>query len=74
MENVSQMSKVLLRKKEALPDLEQQFKEASARFQEASKARQQKYLADELKRELAWAHVAVKAEVCTSRLRCIHGC
>ncbi|THH19093.1 hypothetical protein EW146_g2017 [Bondarzewia mesenterica] len=62
MENVSQMSKVLARKKEALPDLEAQFEEASARFEEASKAREQRHKADQLKRELAWAHVATKKE------------
>lgn len=64
MENVSSMAKVLTAKKEALPDLEEQFKEATARFEEASKARQQKQRADDLKKELAWAHVATKEAVC----------
>ncbi|KAI0051110.1 P-loop containing nucleoside triphosphate hydrolase protein [Auriscalpium vulgare] len=62
LENISQTTKVLMRKKEAIPDLHAHFKEASARFQEASKARQQRHKADELKKELAWAHVAAKEE------------
>ena len=62
MENISSMSKILLSKKDALPDLENQFKEATARFEEASKAREQKQRADELKKELAWAHVRSKEE------------
>lgn len=64
MENISSMSKVLTAKKEALPDLEERFTEATARFDEASKAREQKQRADDLKKELAWAHVATKEEVC----------
>ncbi|TFY75234.1 hypothetical protein EWM64_g8778 [Hericium alpestre] len=62
LENISQTDKVLLRKKEALPDLQEHYKEVSARFQEASKAREQRHKADELKKELAWAHVATKEE------------
>jgi chromosome segregation ATPase len=53
---------VLSQKKEALPDLRQTLREASNRFQEASKAREQKKKVDELKKELAWAHVNAKKE------------
>ncbi|KZT28345.1 P-loop containing nucleoside triphosphate hydrolase protein [Neolentinus lepideus HHB14362 ss-1] len=62
LENISQTAKVLQSKKDAMGDLRQAYKEASAKFEEAAKARQQKYKADELKKELAWAHVATKEE------------
>lgn len=52
-----------MRKKEAIPDLQAHYKEVLTRFEEASKAREQRHKADELKRELAWAHVAGKQEV-----------
>jgi hypothetical protein len=52
-----------MRKKEAIPDLQAHYKEVLMRFEEASKAREQRHKADELKRELAWAHVAAKQEV-----------
>jgi hypothetical protein len=42
------------------------FKEATLRFEEASKAREQKRKADELKKEMAWAHVAAKEDVSSS--------
>ncbi|KAG6896995.1 hypothetical protein C0992_004775 [Termitomyces sp. T32_za158] len=60
--NIKQTHKVLEQKKEALPDLRHTFKEATVRFQEAAKAREQKQKADELKKELAWAHVRSKEE------------
>ena len=52
-----------MRKKEAIPDLQAHYKEILMRFEEASKAREQRHKADELKKELAWAHVASKQEV-----------
>jgi hypothetical protein len=52
-----------MRKKEAIPDLQAHFKEVFTRLEEASKAREQRHKADELKRELAWAHVSAKQEV-----------
>jgi structural maintenance of chromosomes protein 6 len=51
-------------KREALPDLRLAFEDATRRFEEASKAREQKHKVDELKKELAWAHVRAKREVC----------
>ena len=63
MENISQTAKVLKRKAEVIPDLEQAFQEAKARYDEAKKAREQRHKADELKKELAWAHVAAKEQV-----------
>ncbi|KAG7088218.1 hypothetical protein E1B28_012235 [Marasmius oreades] len=60
LENINNTMKVLANKKSAIPDLEAAFKEASLRFEEASKAREQKQRVDDLKRELAWAHVAEK--------------
>ncbi len=63
LENISQTSKVLMRKKEAIPDLQAHYKEVLTRFEEASKAREQRHKADELKKELAWAHVASKQDV-----------
>ncbi|KAF7298831.1 p-loop containing nucleoside triphosphate hydrolase protein [Mycena indigotica] len=58
--NVSATSRVLVQKKEAIPDLKANLKEATARFQEATKARDQARKVDELKKELAWAHVNTK--------------
>ncbi len=43
-----------------IPDLEDRVRETEARYAEASKARQQKKKADDLKKELAWSHVASK--------------
>ena len=63
MENISQTAKVLKRKAEVIPDLEQAFQEAKVRYDEAKKAREQRHKADELKKELAWAHVSTKEDV-----------
>ena len=63
MENISQTAKVLTRKAEVIPDLQEAYEEAQARFEEAEKAREQRHKADELKKELAWAHVATKEAV-----------
>ena len=63
MENVVQTQKVLKNKSEIIPDLEEALRDATQRFKEADKARQQKHKADELKKELAWAHVATKKQV-----------
>ncbi|GBE84843.1 Structural maintenance of chromosomes protein [Sparassis crispa] len=60
LENIRQTRKVLKRKSEAIPDLQDALEEATARFREANKAREQKHKADELKKELAWAHVQTK--------------
>lgn len=42
------------------------------RFEEASKAREQRFKVDELKKELAWAHVAAKEVVRTDLLDISH--
>jgi hypothetical protein len=42
--------------------------EATARYQEATKAREQKKRADDLKKELAWAHVAAKEEEMSKKM------
>ncbi|CAL1712529.1 unnamed protein product [Somion occarium] len=68
LENITQTGKVLVHKSEAIPDLEDALEEATARFQEAKKAREQKHKADELKKELAWAHVAAKEGELTAKL------
>ncbi|KAI0366623.1 P-loop containing nucleoside triphosphate hydrolase protein [Pilatotrama ljubarskyi] len=69
MENISQTSKVLKRKAEVLPDLKEAVMEARARWDEARKAMEQKNKADELRKELAWAHVASKEEELTNQLK-----
>ncbi|KAJ7244992.1 P-loop containing nucleoside triphosphate hydrolase protein [Mycena haematopus] len=58
--NITTTTKVLTQKKEAIPDLKAAFREASNRYAEASKAREQKAKVDELKKELAWSHVSEK--------------
>jgi len=60
LENIAQTTKVLHHKKEAVPDLKSALREATNRFKEAGKAREQKQKADDLKKELAWAHVKGK--------------
>jgi structural maintenance of chromosomes protein 6 len=62
LNNINQTKRLLHQKKQILPDLRAAFKEATARFQEASKAREQRFKVDELKKELAWAHVGAKQE------------
>ena len=69
LENITQTTKVLAQKREAIPDLETAFDEARVRFEEASKAREQRHKADELKKELAWAHVASKQEELTKKIQ-----
>ncbi|KJA20562.1 hypothetical protein HYPSUDRAFT_142094 [Hypholoma sublateritium FD-334 SS-4] len=58
--NVNLTARVLASKKDAIPDLEDRVRETEARYAEASKARQQRKKADDLKKELAWSHVAFK--------------
>ncbi|KAG5637884.1 hypothetical protein H0H81_002847 [Sphagnurus paluster] len=60
LSNIKQTSQVLTQKKAAIPDLKIAFDDATDRFREAAKAREQKQKADELKKELAWAHVKGK--------------
>ncbi|KAK0503863.1 P-loop containing nucleoside triphosphate hydrolase protein [Armillaria luteobubalina] len=57
LENIEHTTKVLNSKKAVLPDLRAACKEAMTRFQEATKARDQKKKVDELKKELAWSFV-----------------
>ncbi|PFH51262.1 hypothetical protein AMATHDRAFT_59575 [Amanita thiersii Skay4041] len=68
LENVRQTNKILARKREALPDLRNAFREATVRYEEAEKAREQKRRADDLKKELAWAHIRSKEEEVTQKL------
>lgn len=67
LENIQQTQKVLAQKKLVIPDLKAALKDASARFEEASKAREQKKKEDDLKKELAWAHVAAKEDELTRK-------
>ncbi|KAJ3717146.1 hypothetical protein C8R42DRAFT_645031 [Lentinula raphanica] len=60
LENITNTTKVLQNKKEAIPDLKQAFREATLKYQEAAQALKQKERARELKTELAWAHVREK--------------
>ncbi|KZT64630.1 P-loop containing nucleoside triphosphate hydrolase protein [Daedalea quercina L-15889] len=68
LESIQSMQKTVKRKSEGLPDLEEALEEAMSRFQEAQKARQQRHKADDLKKELAWAHVASKEEELGQRM------
>lgn len=60
LESIQSMQKTVKRKSEGLPDLEEALEDAMSRFEEARKAREQRHKADDLKKELAWAHVASK--------------
>lgn len=66
--NVTQTQKLLAVKREALPDLKARLCEATARYNEAEKAREQKKRADDLKKELAWSHVATKQEEMSNKM------
>lgn len=55
-------------KRETLPDLRARLREATTRYNEAEKAREQKKRADDLKRELAWSHVAAKQEEMSNKI------
>ncbi|KAJ3814073.1 P-loop containing nucleoside triphosphate hydrolase protein [Lentinula aff. lateritia] len=67
-ENITNTTKVLENKKEAIPDLKQAFCEATAKYQEAAQALKQKAKAKELKTELAWSHVRVKERDLQSKM------
>ncbi|RDB15621.1 Structural maintenance of chromosomes protein 6 [Hypsizygus marmoreus] len=67
-DNVKRTLKVLAQKKEALPDLRAAFRDATVRYEEAAKAHQQKQKVDQLKKELAWAHVRAKEEEMTVKI------
>ncbi|KAJ3918572.1 P-loop containing nucleoside triphosphate hydrolase protein [Lentinula edodes] len=67
-ENITNTTKVLENKKEAIPDLKQAFREATAKYQEAAQALKQKAKAKELKTELAWSHVRVKERDLQSKM------
>lgn len=69
IENIQKTNKLLSVKKEALPDLKTRVKEASIRYDEANKAREQKQKAQDLKKELAWSHVASKQEELEKQLQ-----
>jgi chromosome segregation ATPase len=62
LENVRSTSKVLEQKKEAIPDLHAAAQEAKRRYDEADNARKQKAKQDDLKKEMAWAHVQSKQD------------
>ncbi|TFY54390.1 hypothetical protein EVJ58_g8895 [Rhodofomes roseus] len=68
LEAIQSMQKTVKRKSEGLPDLEEALEEATSRFEEAQKAREQRHKADDLKQELAWAHVASKEEELGKRM------
>ncbi|KAF9077495.1 P-loop containing nucleoside triphosphate hydrolase protein [Rhodocollybia butyracea] len=59
LENITNTTHILKNKKDAIPDLRQAYREATAKYQEAAQALKQKERARELKTELAWAHVRV---------------
>jgi structural maintenance of chromosomes protein 6 len=68
LDNITTTAKLLTVKKEALPDLRARFREQTLRYEEAAKAREQKQKADDLKKELAWSHVAAKEEEMTKKI------
>ena len=61
-------AKVLKNKTDAIPDLEQAFRHATDRRQEALQARRQEGRIAELKIELAWAHVKVEEKEMRKRM------
>lgn len=68
MDNVESTSRVLAQKKEAISDLRLAAQQARAKYDDATAAQKQKHKADELKKELAWAHVKGKEEELEAQL------
>ncbi|KAF8895600.1 hypothetical protein BD779DRAFT_1434318 [Infundibulicybe gibba] len=68
LDNITQTTKILTQKREAIPDLRTAFTDATIRFEEAAKAREQKKKVDDLKKELAWSHVQRKEEEMTEKI------
>ncbi|KAL6303900.1 hypothetical protein BKA93DRAFT_826310 [Sparassis latifolia] len=64
----TQLSQLSEEYETSIPDLQDALEEATARFREASKAREQRHKADELKKELAWAHVQTKQDELQAKL------
>ena len=60
LDNVNRTAKILASKAEVLPDLERKLTDATNRYKEASKAREQQLKLEEVRHELAWAHVRDK--------------
>ncbi|TFK26865.1 P-loop containing nucleoside triphosphate hydrolase protein [Coprinopsis marcescibilis] len=60
LSNIQKTFQILAGKFSALPDLRAAYREAQRKLKEAEQAREQKRRVDELKKEMAWAHVAVK--------------
>lgn len=71
LENIQSTSRVLDQKKEAIPDLREGLKEAKRKFEEAENARKQKAKQDDIKKELAWAHVKFKEDEFTAKLKVV---
>ncbi|KAJ4482308.1 P-loop containing nucleoside triphosphate hydrolase protein [Lentinula aciculospora] len=67
-ENITNTTKILKNKKDAMPDLKQAFREATTRYQEAAQALKQKAKAKELKTELAWSHIRMKERDLQSKM------
>ncbi|KAF8645220.1 hypothetical protein AX16_008047 [Volvariella volvacea WC 439] len=59
-DNIQLTGKIINTKKEALPALREDLKLARERFREATKAYEAKQRLDDIKKELAWAHVEDK--------------
>ncbi|KAF9452921.1 P-loop containing nucleoside triphosphate hydrolase protein [Macrolepiota fuliginosa MF-IS2] len=68
LENIQSTDKVLDQKREAIPDLRVALQDAKRRFDEAENARKQKVKQDDLKKEMAWAHVKAKENELLERL------
>ncbi|KAG6919641.1 hypothetical protein DXG01_003505 [Tephrocybe rancida] len=69
LNHVKRTTQVLEQKEEALPDLKAAFNDASVRFEEAEKAREQQGKVDELRHELTWARVKSKEDEMTVKIQ-----
>lgn len=73
LDNIRKTSKVLIAKKENIPDLRRKFNDAQRKFNEAKKAREQQKKVDELKKEKAWAHVKEKEDEFEDKAAAVEG-
>ncbi|KAG2009547.1 hypothetical protein CC2G_012466 [Coprinopsis cinerea AmutBmut pab1-1] len=67
LENISKTYKLLQEKLKAIPDLKAKFEQSKRKYQEAEKAREHKQRLEDLKKELAWSHVAGKGKELTEK-------
>lgn len=71
LDNIRVLQRVLEAKKAIVPELKAKVRAAQTKYQEASKARDQKKKADEIKKEYAWALVKRKEDQLETQMKAL---